>query len=533
MTRQRYLPSLVRAGAAEHPDRIFVEEVGGSAYTWADFDAANRRWAAAYERVGVAAGDRVVTMLPSSIEASAAWLGLGWLRAIEAPCNLAYRGRMLEHLLSDAETSTVVIDGRLLDRLAEVAPSLPDLRTVVVLGDVPAEHGLSCRVVGETEFFDGVTPADDLPDPEAWDICALFYTSGTTGRSKGVLAPWGQMHAQGIGFLPMHDFGEDDAYFMPYPMNHISGKTPVYSMAVLHGRVVIRDGFDTGTYWDDVDRHGCTTTGMLGAMPAFLWQQPVRDDDADHVLEKVWMAPLVPYLDEFKARFGVRVTTSYGSVEHSVPIRAGHWDTSSATWRSCGKLREGWPGYELRLVDEHDEEVAPGATGELIVRTSAPWTMNAGYLGIPDKTADAWRNGWFHTGDAFTCDAEGNYYFVDRTRDCIRRRGENVSSFEVEGEVNAHPTVAESAAIGVPSEVGEEEIKVLVVAQEGADVDPEDLIRFLIPRMPRFMVPRYVEVVAELPKTDATLRVKKYLLRDDPINAATWDREVAGIRIPR
>jgi crotonobetaine/carnitine-CoA ligase len=341
------------------------------------------------------------------------------------------------------------------------------------------------------------------------------------------------MHAQGIGFLPIQDLTEDDAYYMPDPMNHISGKTPLYSMAVVGGRVVIRDGFTTAAYWDDIDRHHCSTTGMLGAMPAFLWQQPARDDDADHALVNVWMAPLVPNLDEFKARFGVRVTTSYGSVEHSVPIRAGTWDTSSATWRSCGKRREGWPAYELRLVDEHDFDVAPGEIGELVVRTSEPWTMNAGYLGMPDKTAEAWRNGWFHTGDAFTCDADGNFTFVDRTRDCIRRRGENISSFEVEAEVNAHPLVAECAAIGVPSEFGEEEIKVLVVSQPEADVQPDDLIRFLIPRLPRFMVPRYVEIVRELPKTDATLRVKKYLLRDNPINDATWDREVAGIEIPR
>jgi len=152
---------------------------------------------------------------------------------------------------------------------------------------------------------------------------------------------------------------------------------------------------------------------------------------------------------------------------------------------------------------------------------------------MPDKTTEAWKNGWFHTGDAFTRDDDGSFFFVDRGRDCIRRRGENISSFEVEAEVNSHPLVAESAAISVPSELGEEEIKVLVVIKPDAALSPEDLIHFLIPRMPRFMIPRYVELVSELPKTEATLRVKKYLLRDNPTNEATWDREAAGIKVPK
>jgi crotonobetaine/carnitine-CoA ligase len=194
-------------------------------------------------------------------------------------------------------------------------------------------------------------------------------------------------------------------------------------------------------------------------------------------------------------------------------------------------VRRGYPGYEVRVVDEHDYDVGPGEIGELVVRTAEPWTMNAGYLGMPDRTADAWTNGWFHTGDAFTYDRDGNMFFVDRARDCIRRRGENISSFEVEAEVNAHPLVAESAAIGVPAELGEEEIKVLVVAKPGAALSPVELTEFLIPRVPRFMVPRYIEFVPELPKTEATMRVKKYLLRDGALNPATWDREAAGIEL--
>jgi crotonobetaine/carnitine-CoA ligase len=267
-------------------------------------------------------------------------------------------------------------------------------------------------------------------------------------------------------------------------------------------------------------------------MPSFLAALPVRDDDADHPLRNVFMVPIPPFVDDFKERFGVRVCSSYGSVENSVPIKVPGWGVTSAGWKSCGRLREGYPGYEVRVVDELDRPVGPGEVGELIIRTAEPWTMNLGYFGMPDKTVEAWRNGWFHTGDAFTCDEDGNYFFVDRTKDCIRRRGENISSFEVEAEVNAHPDVVESAAIGVPTDV-EEEIKVLVVARPGAALDPVDLVQFLIGRVPRFMVPRYVEVVTELPKTEATMRVRKYLLKEDALNAATWDREAAGIKVPK
>jgi carnitine-CoA ligase len=527
------LPVLIARRAQDDPHRIVVEEVGGPSLSYADYHELILRWAAAYQRLGVSAGDRVVTMLPSSAAASCAWLGLTWLRAIEAPCNLAYRGRMLEYLVRDSEARIVVIADQFLDRLAEVASDLKALDAIVVIGADHDDVDVSCRIIEEEQFFADLTPADDLLAPRPHDVCALFYTSGTTGNSKGVLTPWAQLYSQATGYVPLEDFGEDDSWYMPYPMNHVGGKTPMYSIALVNGRVVIRNAFDTSSFWSDVDAHRCTSTALLGAMPAFLWQQEPRPDDADHALENVWMAPLVPYLDEFKERFGVRVTTSYGSVEHSVPIHANGWNTSSSTWKSCGKVRPGYPGYEVRIVDEHDYAVGPDQVGELVVRTSEPWTMNAGYLGMPEKTGEVWKNGWFHTGDAFTYDRDGNFFFVDRARDCIRRRGENISSFEVEAETNAHPLVAESAAIGVPSEYGEEEIKVLVVSVPDAELTAEDLVNFLIPRMPRFMVPRYVEFVPELEKTEATFRVKKYLLRDEPINAATWDREAAGIEIPK
>ena len=199
---------------------------------------------------------------------------------------------------------------------------------------------------------------------------------------------------------------------------------------------------------------------------------------------------------------------------------------------SCGVIRE---SYDARVVDEHDQPVETGEVGELILRSELPWTLNAGYLNNPEATAEAWRNGWFHTGDGFICDVHGNYYFIDRLKDCIRRRGENISSFEVESYVAEHPAIGQSAAVAVKrtEEPGaNEEIKVVAVLVEGETLDAAELIRWLIPRMPRFMIPRYVEFVDELPRTP-TMKVRKKLLREDALNEHTWDREAAGIDLPR
>ncbi len=184
-------------------------------------------------------------------------------------------------------------------------------------------------------------------------------------------------------------------------------------------------------------------------------------------------------------------------------------------------------------MNEHDEPLPIGTVGEFIVRAADPWVINAGYWKMPEKTAEAWRNGWFHTGDAFREDEDGNFYFVDRMKDAIRRRGENISSFEVEAGVNSHPAVQESAVIGVPSELGEEDVKAIVVLLPDQSLEPRDLIEFLIPRMPRFMIPRYIEIVEALPKTDATFRTQKVKLRENALNEQTWDREKASITLPR
>ena len=249
-------------------------------------------------------------------------------------------------------------------------------------------------------------------------------------------------------------------------------------------------------------------------------------EDRNHPLKKVIIVPLSEDAPSFAKRFGVDAYTLYNMTEISTPLVS---ELNPTKIGSCGQARA---GVELRLVNENDCEVAIGSVGELIVRSDTPWTLNSGYFKNPEATAAAWRNGWFHTGDAFRKDAEGTFYFVDRMKDAIRRRGENISSFEVEAEIAAHPAITEVAVIPVPSEIAEEEVMCVVALIPGQSFDPKDLLTFLESRLAHFMLPRYVRIVDALPKTP-TQKIQKHLLRAEGITADTWDREKAGIKIRR
>ena len=511
------LTNLLANRAAKSPDRTFLLDTEGNELTYGQLQERILRWAAALRAEGVQPGDPVVTMLPAGLEAFAIWLGIASLRAIEVPLNSAYRGPMLEHTVNTSDARFAVVSSGFLPQFDDVRASLSTLERIVV------PDGADAGVV------DRVEPVTDLEPAAYHDIACMIYTSGTTGPSKGVLMPWGELH-QFVTALPDDIIPPDGAHYLCLPVFHVSGKSGIYIAAHHDARMVVRETFSLTEFWSDVRRFGCTTTGLIGVMASFLMAMPEQPDDADNPLVNVSMGPLVAEVDEFKRRFGVNVSTGYGMTEIGVPLASDGWKLANPT--SCGKVRTGYPGYEVRVVDDVDRPLGPDEVGELIVRTAEPFTMNAGYHNMPAETAAAWRNGWFHTGDAFRYDADGNYYFVDRIKDAIRRRGENISSFEVEAYVTKHPAVAECAAVAVPSEHSEDEVKVVVVPAAGATLDPKELIEFLIPTMPRFMIPRYVEVVDALPKTP-TMRVRKVELRSPSPDNSTWDREAAGIELPK
>ena len=516
MRNEEVLPTLIRDRAETEPGRVFLQHVNGGEWTYAEYHHRILEWAAALERLGVGPADPVVIMLNNTLDACAIWLGLGWLKAYDVPLNTAYRGRILATLVAHTEARVAVVGAEYLDVFLEVADDMPALERVVVIGEhtPPEDHRWA--------FFDAADQLDatihnDIDPPMPWDISTILHTSGTTGVSKGVLVPWAQMHSLSIGTIPLDDMGTEDAWYSPFPLFHASGKMSVDAMALVNGRVVLRDRFSTSEYWDDVRRYRATVSLLMGTTAAFLGGLPRSETDRENPLRFALVAPLPADPPAFAERFGIKICTVFNMTEISSPI----WTAFEVgDPRSCGRVRE---GFEARVVDEHDRMVPPGVTGELVVRSTEPWTLMAGYYKRPEATAEAWRNLWFHTGDVFSYDEDGNHFYLDRLKDSIRRRGENISSLEVEREVSDFPGVLECAVVGVQSELGEEEVKVSLTSADDPAVDPAELIEFLIKRLPRFMVPRYVEILDELPKTP-TEKVRKEPLRASGAEAA-WDRE--------
>lgn len=435
--------------------------------------------------------------------------------------NTDYRGHMLSYLVEQSQATTAVVASEYLPRFIDALGPRSGIRTIVVpdaTGAVPEASGV--QVVAADDVLK-VDPANDLEPPALSDICYIIYTSGTTGPSKGVLTPWNQLHAQSLGSIPIEELSDADAYYCPFSLAHGGGRMPAYLMALCGGRLIVRERFSATHYWSDVREHGCTVSALTGAMIPFLMNRPPAADDAENPLRMMVMFPLPPNHLEFVRRFGVRVRTAFSMTEVSVPI-VSEWNP--VDYRSCGRIRQGWPGTQVRLIDEAGNDVPDGTVGELLVRTSAPSTMNAGYFNMPEETARAWRDGWFHTGDGFTRDSEGNFYFVDRIKDAIRRRGENISSFEVEAVVLTHPEVVECAAVAAPSEWTEDEVKIFVVRSAGSALTEAELSAYLESQITPFMLPRYIEFIDELPKTEATMRVQKAELRRRGNGAQTWDR---------
>jgi crotonobetaine/carnitine-CoA ligase len=520
------LPAQVAAVAGVHPNRVFLQEVGGAARTYGDLADAACSWARALKRVGIGLGDTVAVLAPTGADAIEVWMGIARAGGIEVPVNTALRGRLLHHVLTDSGASVLVAHERWLERLTDLPPGLAEqLDLIVVLGRgaaIPNDiGGVRCVAAGELRQAaqHDLDPARRL---SRTDIASVIFTSGTTGASKGVDVSWAQMYATAHGSMPPSEPDESDVYYSPLPLFHIGGKFAVLRQAFQASTVVLRDGFSTSAFWSDIARYNCTTTLLLGAVANFLYRQPPGPDDAGTPLRQVIMIPLIPELDDFRRRFGVRVTTTFNMTELSAPLNSG-WEPANT--RTAGRVR---PGYHCRVVDETGQDVPPGVVGELLVRADDRAVLSAGYRNRPEATEEAWRDGWFHTGDAFFYDENGDYYFADRLKDTIRRRGENISSIELELEVLAHDDVLECAAVAVPSEWGEDEVKVVVVPKAGRRITAPQLVDFLVPRVADFMVPRYVEIADSLPKTE-TQKVQKNRLREAGINAATWDRRAAQV----
>jgi len=531
------LPDLGDRTMAKVFDRVLTAEptkVGqvDDTRSWTFEELFNRslQLAGGLRQLGAQRGQPVLTMLDSHLDAAHLWQGCGLTGLIEVPINTAYKGTFLSHIVNDSRAELAVVDAAYVERLSRVATNLPNLRSVVIRGEGADEsavaqlHRRGIRVMpfGELDASNAVSPVDVGP----WELINYIYTSGTTGRSKGVRVP--QAHA--YTYASREDQGPptaDDRILVLLPFFHFGGKMyGAYQGLISRACTVVKPQFSLSAFWNQIRENDITFTCVVGAMAQLLWAQPESADDADSPLRAVMMMPLLPRVDAWAERFGVDVYTGFGMTEAGAVVVAGPNDLTAGM---AGLPRQ---GYEIKVVDENDIEVPPNVLGELIIRPRDPWTVTDGYVGMPELNARLWRNGWLHTGDGFRRDESGRLFFVDRIKDAVRRRGENVSSFEVEEVVNTFEDVAESAVVAVPSAFTEDEIKVVIVLKPGRKPDPERLIRYLVDRTPYFMVPRYVEFVDELPKTP-TQKVQKHVLRESGVGPQTWDRESAGVVVNR
>jgi carnitine-CoA ligase len=515
---------MLRRQAARNGDRrLFVCE--GSAWSYAQVADIAARSGSRFAAAGITKGDRVAILCGNRPDFIELFLGCAWIGAVSVPMNIAARGAQLEHMLKTSGARLLVLEHEWLNALEFVDFSELAVEALWVIdapADAPAGHqGIVMRALPERGSSG--PPANLKPH----DLLTILFTSGTTGPSKGVCCPHAQYFWWGYYVARQLDLREGDVLHTTLPLFHVNA-LGCFFQALLNGCTqVVEKRFSVSNFWSSLGASDATVTYVLGAMVPMLLSRPPSEDETRHKV-RVALAPGVPaHLHEvFTERSGIHLLDGYGATESNAVIGT-----------SMNARRPGWmgllfDGFHARVVDEDDNEVPDDTPGELLLRADEPFAMASGYFGMADKTVEAWRNLWLHTGDRVVRDHTGYYKFIDRTKDSIRRRGENISSFDVEKVLMSHPSVEIAAVFPVPSDLAEDEVMTAVVVKSGAALDGPELIRFCEGRLSYFAIPRYVDFVSELPRTESG-KVQKFKLRERGRSAETWDREAAGIKLKR
>lgn len=514
--RERTLPAMLQRGAERFGDRPLVTLAGVS---WSHREAAGiaARRAAALHAAGVARAERVALMCGNRVEFLEAFLGCGWLGAVSVPINTASMGPQIEYFLVDSGARLLVIEAGFIERLGTADLSRTALQMIWVVGVDDAVQGETTLGGVPCVAWPATREAAEPAAVQPGETLAILYTSGTTGPAKGVLCPHAQYHWWGVNTARVLGVDEADVLCSTLPLFHINALNTFAQAALTGCRVVFEARFSASRFWAAMQAAEATVVYLLGAMVPILLAQPGGEGERAHRV-RIGLGPGVPAAagEAFEARTGVRLLEGYGSTETNFVIAS-----KDASRRGV----MGWlmPGFDARVVDEHDVELPAGEAGELLLRADEPFAFASGYFGMPEKTVDAWRNLWFHTGDRVVRDADGAFRFVDRIKDAIRRRGENISSFEVEQVLQSHAAVASVAVYPVHSELAEDEVMAALVLHVGQRIEPLELARFCESRLPYFAIPRYIELMDELPRTENG-KVQKYKLRERGVTAATWER---------
>lgn len=523
------LSAVLGIQAARYADKVFLVQPGRAAVSYHEMDDAATVIAHNLIARGFRSGDRLMLLADNCYEYIQAWFGAARAGVVEVPTNTGYFGDFLRHALDVTAPKGVLVDSRYAGRFADIAGTLGTPAPLFFLlgDDVEAATAALARAGLTSEPFQALLrPAavGELPRIARWDLGAIIFTSGTTGPSKGVMMSNAQCHFGSEQCVNQVRLTEDDVYLTANPLFHFNAQLlTTYPTLIAGATMYLYEKFSPSRFSERAAESRATVTNFVGVMMDWVVKQPPSPSDSQSRLRCIFSAPtpwdLVP---EVKERFGVEtVVEGFGHTETCLPVMTPYG--AERPRGAAGLAVSEW--YEVRLADpDTDEPVAPGQVGEMQLRPRVPWIINSGYFGMPEATAQARRNMWFHTGDGLIQDEDGWFYFVDRFKDCLRRRGENISSFEVEQPILTHPAVLSCAAIGVPADgqASEDEVCVFVVARDGMEVAAEEISEWAAERLPAFCQPRYVRVMEELPMTPSG-KVRKAELRSLDIELA-WDR---------
>ncbi len=517
----RTLPNLLQRQATRFPGKDLIR-IGGLRLTYDSALEFAAKSAGTLAQAGIGRGDRVAVMCGNRVEFIILMLGCGWLGAILTPINTAARGAQLQHVLENSGARLLVVQNDVLSALDLVDFALLPIETIWLIGE---GGGRTVATLPSTVPMPMSGEAVPAADCKPGDTFAILYTSGTTGASKGVCCPHAQFFWWGVNTGRVLELAADDVLHTTLPLFHTNAINTFFQ-ALLHGAAVAYEPrFSVSGYWDALGKSGGTVVYLLGAMVPMLLSRDQTPAERRH-RARVALAAGIPASAqaEFTARTGIAVVDGYGSTETNLVIG------STADRRKPGYMGPVFEGFEARIVDDQDNELPDGEAGELVVRAAEPFAFATGYFNMPEKTVEAWRNLWFHTGDRVVRGRNGYLKFLDRLKDAIRRRGENVSSYDVEQALLCHPQVANAAVFPVRSELAEEEVMAAIVRQPGSAMTELDLIRHCEPRLAYFAIPRFIEFVDELPMTENG-KVQKFKLRERGVTASAWDREAAGYKL--
>lgn len=510
--RECTVPAMLVHRARSTPDDILLSD-GEQDLTAQECLERVVRWARLLSDLGIERGDRAVFISENHIDFLLAMLGVTWIGGIAVPLNTALALPQLTHALRDSGAARTIVDPTGLELVRRLDGRIP-------IPDVHTFDELLPSLLGDDDehlLRDDITAASSSVRPS--DPSFILYTSGTTGVAKGVLCPHAQMYWWGRNVGVHMRLGPDDVLFTTLPLFHTNAINAFFQALVMGSRYVITGRFSASQYWAQIEGSGATFSYLLGSMIGMLLNRSGSEYRPEHQLRAVLSPATNPDMcSEFRNRFGVLPIDGFGSTETNYVIGMPLDDVRP------GFMGHLLPGMEARVMTAEDGIAEIGEPGELLLRCRQPWAFALGYWNLPEMTVETNEDMWFHTGDRVSCDADGYFRFVDRIKDVIRRRGENISSLEVEEAALRHPAVLDAAAYGVASDIGEEEVQITVELSPGSEFDPDSIIETMSAHIQSFATPRFIAVTGALPRT-ANGKVNKSVLRDDPLrDGQRWDR---------